>query len=213
MAIAATDPNQILIERVASYALDPLGFVFFAFPWGEAGTELADAAGPRDWQFELMAELGRRLREGSEIANLLPILIAREWARRRQVDCGGMGNSVGSLDNAQPPHCRDREHQLATADKNLAGGHQMASADDEPRLVQGNRNSYVVRPTRARAAMACRRHPVERGKLFAGLHNKGRRVILILDEASPISDKIWEVSEGACQHDPDRRGALAHLRH
>jgi hypothetical protein len=31
----------------------------------------------------------------------------------------------------------------------------------------------------------------------AGLHNKGRRVILIFDEASAISDKIWEVSEGA----------------
>lgn len=65
--MAGTDPTQTLIEQVASYALDPLGFVFFAFPWGEAGTELADATGPRDWQFALLAELGRRLREGSEI--------------------------------------------------------------------------------------------------------------------------------------------------
>lgn len=32
---------------------------------------------------------------------------------------------------------------------------------------------------------------------FAGLHNKGRRIVLIFDEASEISDKIWEVSEGA----------------
>jgi hypothetical protein len=29
------------------------------------------------------------------------------------------------------------------------------------------------------------------------LHTKGRRVILIFDEASAIADKIWEVSEGA----------------
>jgi len=54
-----------------------LGFVFFAFPWGETGTELADAAGPRDWQAALLAELGHRLREGSEVGNLLPILMAR----------------------------------------------------------------------------------------------------------------------------------------
>jgi len=32
---------------------------------------------------------------------------------------------------------------------------------------------------------------------FAGLHNKGKRVILIFDEASSIPDPIWEVSEGA----------------
>lgn len=32
---------------------------------------------------------------------------------------------------------------------------------------------------------------------FAGLHNKGSRIILIFDEASAISDKVWEVAEGA----------------
>jgi hypothetical protein len=66
-----------LVEQVASYALDPLGFVFFAFPWREAGTELVEASGPREWQHALLDELGRRLREGSEIGHLLPILMAR----------------------------------------------------------------------------------------------------------------------------------------
>src|SRR5215469_6107105 len=75
--MAATDLQQTLIDQVAVYALDPLGFVLFAFPWGEAGTELANLTGPRDWQRELLAELGRRIREGSEIGNLLPILMAR----------------------------------------------------------------------------------------------------------------------------------------
>ena len=37
----------------------------------------------------------------------------------------------------------------------------------------------------------------ENTEAFAGLHNKGRRVILTFDEASAIADKIWEVSEGA----------------
>jgi hypothetical protein len=32
---------------------------------------------------------------------------------------------------------------------------------------------------------------------FAGLHNKGKRIVVIFDEASAISDKIWEVTEGA----------------
>ena len=30
---------------------------------------------------------------------------------------------------------------------------------------------------------------------FAGLHNKGRSIVLMFDEASAIADRIWEVSE------------------
>lgn len=32
---------------------------------------------------------------------------------------------------------------------------------------------------------------------FAGLHNKGKRVLVAMDEASAIADKVWEVTEGA----------------
>lgn len=32
---------------------------------------------------------------------------------------------------------------------------------------------------------------------FAGLHNAGRRIVVIFDEASNIADRIWEVTEGA----------------
>lgn len=32
---------------------------------------------------------------------------------------------------------------------------------------------------------------------FAGLHNKGKRIILVFDEASNIADLVWEVAEGA----------------
>jgi hypothetical protein len=64
MTHPAADLEQKLIDRVATFRTDPLGFVIFAFPWGEAGTALADASGPWDWQRELLDELGRKLREG-----------------------------------------------------------------------------------------------------------------------------------------------------
>jgi hypothetical protein len=32
---------------------------------------------------------------------------------------------------------------------------------------------------------------------FAGLHNKGKRILLVFDEASAIADRVWEVAEGA----------------
>ena len=48
--MAAVDLKQMLIDEVATFAQDPLGFVLFAFPWGETGTVLADVDGPRQWQ-------------------------------------------------------------------------------------------------------------------------------------------------------------------
>jgi hypothetical protein len=32
---------------------------------------------------------------------------------------------------------------------------------------------------------------------FAGLHNEGKRIVLLFDEGSAIADKVWEVAEGA----------------
>lgn len=36
-----------------------------------------------------------------------------------------------------------------------------------------------------------------RTEAFAGLHNQGKRIIVIFDEASAIPDVIWETTEGA----------------
>jgi hypothetical protein len=38
---------------------------------------------------------------------------------------------------------------------------------------------------------------LEKTEAFAGLHNQGKRIVLIFDEASAIPAKIWEVAEGA----------------
>ena len=37
---------------------------------------------------------------------------------------------------------------------------------------------------------------VQKTEGFAGLHNKGKRIVIIFDEASSIDDIIWEVAEG-----------------
>ena len=38
---------------------------------------------------------------------------------------------------------------------------------------------------------------ISRPEAFAGLHNKGGRILIIFDEASSIDDEIWRVTEGA----------------
>jgi hypothetical protein len=71
----------------ARYKQDPLGFVRFAFPWGKDGTELAKIEGPRQWQTEVLDDLGRRLRAG-QTEGLHPVLKAL---------CSGHGTGKSAL--------------------------------------------------------------------------------------------------------------------
>ncbi len=43
---------------------------------------------------------------------------------------------------------------------------------------------------------------------FAGLHNEGRRILLVFDEASAIADKVWEVAGAR----PGHRDHLGRVR-
>jgi hypothetical protein len=42
---------------------------------------------------------------------------------------------------------------------------------------------------------------------FQGLHNQGKRLCLIFDEASAIQDKVWDVAEGALTDSTTRRSS------
>ena len=194
--MAGTDQKHTLIDHVASYALDPLGFVVFAFPWGEPGTELANSTGPRDWQRELLAELGRRLREGYQLGKLLPILMARASGH-------GVGKStvaawitlwgLSTLSNTRAVVTANTDSQLRTK--------TWPEVTKWLRLMI-NRHWFKATATAVFSADPERERlwradaipwSEENTEAFAGLHNQGRRVILIFDEASAIVDKIWEV--------------------
>jgi hypothetical protein len=42
---------------------------------------------------------------------------------------------------------------------------------------------------------------VENTEAFAGLHNEGKRILVLFDESSAIHDKIWEVADGILTDD------------
>ena len=62
---SAQDEMEVM-ARLWTPALknDPLKFVLYAFPWGVEGTELASEAGPREWQLNMLQDIGERLRAG-----------------------------------------------------------------------------------------------------------------------------------------------------
>ena len=73
---ARPNPDIELAKAVAEYYDDPLGFVLFAFPWGQPGTPLASIKGPRRWQWEFLEWLGEEIRgrgfDGVEAVEPIP---------------------------------------------------------------------------------------------------------------------------------------------
>src|SRR5262245_30851294 len=58
----AESPEAALARAVAEYVDDPLGFVYFAYPWQVPKGPLEQYDGPDAWQRELLEDIGREVR-------------------------------------------------------------------------------------------------------------------------------------------------------
>jgi hypothetical protein len=56
-------PDLQLADEVAKFYDDPLGFVMFAYPWGEPGGPLEHESGPDENQKEFLREFGKEIRK------------------------------------------------------------------------------------------------------------------------------------------------------
>lgn len=193
--------QQQLADTVVSYSLDPEGFVLFAFPWGKEGTDLAHAKGPRAWQSDVLRFIGDKLTEGYERdAVLMPILQAVASGH-------GIGKSalVAMLTAWALCTCPDTkvvitantEPQLRTKTfPEISKWFRLLICAHWFKVHGMSIHSTLpghVRTWRADAVTWSETNL----EAFAGLHNIGRRILLIFDEASGIIDHVWEVAEGA----------------
>ena len=180
-----------LIGYLGSFGKDPLGFVETLFGWG-AG-ELEGCAGPEAWQRELLERIGRGLSPTSAIQEAIAsghgvgksavvswIIL---WALTTAVDTRGVVTA-------------NTETQLKTKTwAELSKWHRLFTFRDLFKLeATALYATEELRSKTWRVDMVAwsERNP----EAFAGLHNQGRRVFMIYDEASSIPDLIWETSEG-----------------
>jgi len=183
-----------LIEELATFSSDPLGFVLFAFPWGEPG-ELERATGPELWQRELLEDLGRGV-------------IDLATAIRLATTSGhGIGKSalvswlilwgISTYEDTIGVVTANTETQLKTKTwAQLAKWYRLFIGKDL--FIMTATKLYSADPAHENTWRMDMVPWSERNtEAFAGLHNKGKRILLIFDEASAIPDVIWEVSEGA----------------
>ncbi len=193
-----SDLESQLIDDIVGFTHDPLGYVNYAFPWGEEGTELAHATGPRKWQAEAFAELGEHLQNPK--TRHQPFQMARASGH-------GIGKSafISMLINWGMSTCEDCKVVVTANTENQLRTKTWPEVAKWSRLAI---NSHWFTPT----ATALYSNDAGHDKLwradaipwsehnteaFAGLHNERKRIIVIFDEASNIADLVWEVAEGA----------------
>lgn len=191
----ATAPEIQLATRIGEFRFDPLSHALFTYPWGSV--ELPDA-GPRKWQRERMIEIREHLLDPATRHTPLRIAVASghgigksaliamlvKWGLDTCVDARIIvtANTEGQLLTKTSPEIakwarlaitRDWFKPNATSLISTLPGHDKAWRAD---LVTWSENNTEA---------------------FAGLHNAGKRIIVIYDEASGIADKVWEVTLGA----------------
>lgn len=190
------NPEDELIQFIADYDKDPLGYVKTAYTWGEG--ELADSVGVRDWQKDVLNDISSHLQNpdtryepllisvasGHGIGKSALISMVATWGLSTCVDCKIVvtANTETQLRTKTWPEI-SKWFRLCINSHWFKPGATFIHA-----ISPGSERTW-----RADAITWSENNT----EAFAGLHNKGKRIILIFDEGSSISDKVWEVAEGA----------------
>lgn len=192
------EQEQELISDISSFEYDPEGFVMYAYPWGEPGTELAGDSGPRKWQREFLSRVGRELRakrttihrivkeavaSGHGIGKSALVAWLIDWAMSTKEDTRGIitAGTEPQMKTKTWPEIRKWFRLSINAHWWIVEETSILSAQP------GHKEWRFDRVTWNKA----------QPEAFAGLHNKGKRLVVIFDEASQIDDLIWEVTDGA----------------
>lgn len=189
------DEEKQLRMDMGDMSGDPWAFVMYSFPWGSG--DLANRT-PELWQEKLL----KRVRDG---------LITYNDAILEAVASGhGIGKSalvawmilwaLSTYEQTRGIVTANTQLQLTTKTwPELAKWHNLFIA----------RHWFTVTATAIFSteqryektwridAVPWSRNKEMQTEAFAGLHNHGKRIIIIFDEASAIADKIFEVTEGA----------------
>jgi hypothetical protein len=203
-----------LATAIASYYADPYGWVMFSYPWGKmflpdgSLNPLRDKKGPEPWQKRLLIQLGKHIQENADLKKIWSLLDYAVW--RSAVASGhGVGKSAivswiiqflmstradtrGIVTASTQRQLEDKTWpELSKWHNLLINKHWFTWTATTYYFAQypdDKRKNYMVTAMTVSA---------ENTEAFAGLHNEAGTVFVILDEASGVAPKVWEVSEGA----------------
>lgn len=194
----ATKPNPLLdlAQQIGDFTHDPLKHAMFAYPWGSG--VLAGVEGPRQWQVDVMEDIREHLEDpetrhtplrlarasGHGIGKSALIAMLVKWGLDTCDDCKIIvtANTESQLLTKTSPEIMKWHNLAITRDWFKASATKLAS------IVSGHSENW-------RCDLVT--WSKDNTEAFQGLHNKGKRIIVIYDEASGIDAKVWEVTLGA----------------
>lgn len=185
--------DQSIANDIAGFFADPLGFVMYAFPWGEVGGPLADETGPDQWQIDVLNDIKKGLENGDDSIQiavssghgigksaLFSWIIL--WSMSTRPNLSGV-ITAGTVTQLETKTWRE----LAVWHKRCINHHWFKWLSTKFFHVDHPETWFV----------ACVPWREENPDAFAGQHEKPYNVLIGYDEASTIPDVIWDVSEGA----------------
>ena len=191
-----SDPDAPLLELAALYQFDPAGWVEVAWDWGHG--ELKEINGPYLWQNETFNDIRDQLKNPATRYTPIQIAVASGHGIGKSAFMGMISNwAMSCFSDCKIVTTANTDNQLRTKTAPEIGKWFKSSITSHWFDVQTT--SIKSRDTGRSDSwrqdfIPWSEHNTE---AFAGLHNKGKIIILEFDEASKIADKVWEVAEGA----------------
>lgn len=204
--------EQQLMEDLMGFRYDPLGFVLYAFPWGVKSTPLERIEKPRTWQIEEFQRISEHLLLDLEKIRIglppSPMYLAISSGR-------GPGKSAFlAMLNCWLMSCWIGATGIVTANTETQLRSRTMAELGKWHTMMINRhwfekNSMAMRPNKWFADLIEQQLKIdtqyyyvegqswsdENPDAFAGAHSQIGMMVQF-DEASGVSDKIWQVTEG-----------------
>lgn len=186
--------DERLIRLAAECRYDPVKWSQVAWDWGKEALERYE--GPREWQTEAFEEIRDHLQNPESRFDVLRLARASGHGIGKSAFMGMLSNwAMSCFPNCRIVTTANTETQLKTKTSPEIGKWFKSSITSHWFDVQTLGIKSQDDPENWRQDLVSwSEHNTE---AFAGLHNEGRIVLLLFDEASNIHDKVWEVAEGA----------------
>ena len=185
----------MLAEDIGSYSLDPVGLVKYAFPWD---SEPLKAKGPRTWQAEMLEAVREHLNDPLRRHQPLQLAVASgHTIGKSALIAMLMLWGISTCEDCKIVVTAGTGTQLAT--KTVPEVQKWFRLAVNSHWWDINATSIRVKDPNHQAMWRADflTWSIQKTEAFAGLHNQGKRIIIVFDEASSIDDMIWEVTEGA----------------
>lgn len=192
----ARDINDEIIDLALACRFKPSRWARMAWDWAHG--ELERHTGPRAWQDDIFKIIEQHLANPETRYQPLKISVASGHGIGKSASMGMISNwAMSCFTDAKIVTTANTEGQLRTKTAPEIGKwfrmaltahwfdvQTMSIKSRDPSRSESWRLDFIP----------WSEHNTE---AFAGLHNEGKIIVLLFDEASKIHDKVWEVAEGA----------------